>query len=180
MEFFYSIEKYISLFDLLYLIITILSVIKCYNKGFVLSILSASKWLLAYVLTLFLFPKLKPYVDGFLDNKYILDILVFISLFIFLIFIILLVNKGLSSAIKFTGIGGLDRIFGFCFGFVRSYIIAVCIFTTVNILYNYDKWPLSLNKSISFEWVEKGSNYLITEFPSQKEYENTKEKIEDI
>ena len=47
----------ISLFDLIYLIITFLSLIKCYRKGFVLSILAASKWLLAYVVTLIIFPK---------------------------------------------------------------------------------------------------------------------------
>ena len=41
-----------SIIDLLYLVITILSLIKCYKKGFVLSILSMAKWLLAYILTL--------------------------------------------------------------------------------------------------------------------------------
>ena len=40
-----------------YLFLTILSLIKCYNKGFVLSVLSASKWLLAYVITLIIFPR---------------------------------------------------------------------------------------------------------------------------
>ena len=55
----------ISSFDLFYLIITILSLIKCSRKGFVLSILAASKWLLAYVITLFLFPRIKPYVKDY-------------------------------------------------------------------------------------------------------------------
>ena len=40
-----------SILDLIYLIITILSLIKCYKKGFVLSILSMAKWLFAYVIT---------------------------------------------------------------------------------------------------------------------------------
>ena len=44
-----------SVVDLIYLIITILSLIKCYKKGFVLSILSMAKWLLAYVITLIIF-----------------------------------------------------------------------------------------------------------------------------
>ena len=35
----------ISIIDLIFLIITIFSIIKCYSKGFVLSLLSASKWL---------------------------------------------------------------------------------------------------------------------------------------
>jgi len=175
-----SLEKYFSLFDILYLLITILSLIKCFNKGFILSILSASKWLLTYLLTLFLFPKIRPFVNELLDNQYVLDILLFISLFVLIIFLVLLINKGLSKAVKFTGMGMLDKFFGLFFGFVRSYVIVVCLFTTINIIYNYERWPLKLSKSITFQWVEKGSNYLIKEFPSQKEYENAKEKIEDI
>ena len=56
-----SFYQAISIIDFLYLMITIFSLIKCYKKGFVLSILSLAKWLLAYVITLILFPKIKPY-----------------------------------------------------------------------------------------------------------------------
>ena len=69
MEFLKDIFKIFSFFDICYLIITILSVIKCFRKGFVLSILSASKWLLAYIITLYLFPKIKPYTNGLIDNE---------------------------------------------------------------------------------------------------------------
>ena len=62
-------------FDLVYLIITLLSLIKCLRKGFVLSILEAAKWLLAYIITLIIFPRIKPYVDGVIENEYILDII---------------------------------------------------------------------------------------------------------
>ena len=87
----------ISFFDSFYLLLTTLSLIKCTSKGFVLSLLSASKWLLAYVLTLFLFPKFKPFFDGILDNEYVLDIVLGISLFIIIAFLILLVNKGMKN-----------------------------------------------------------------------------------
>ena len=86
MELVKDLNDLISFFDLAYVIITILSLIKCYKNGFVLSILSASKSLLAYVITLFIFPKLKPYVSDFLDNEYILDILLGVSIFIIIIF----------------------------------------------------------------------------------------------
>ena len=170
----------ITIFDFIYLVITIYSLYKCSKNGFVLSILSASKWLLAYVLTLFLFPKARPYVIDVIDNEYILDIILGIGLFVIVIFIILLINRGLKKAIIYTGLGSLDKTFGFFFGFFKSYILAVCIFTTINIVYNYDRWPINIEKSISFQWVEKGSNYLIREFPDQKEHENAKQKIKDI
>ena len=170
----------ISVLDLIYLIITILSLIKCYIKGFVLSVLAMAKWLLAYVLTLIIFPRIKPYVKDIIDNEYILDIALGISIFIIVIFFILLINKGISKAVKYTGLGNLDAIFGFFFGFVRSYIIAVCIFSAVHIVYNHDKWPINLNKSYTFPYLEKGSNYLLKEFPNEKTYQDSKEKIKEL
>ena len=167
-------------FDLFYLIVTILSLIKCSRKGFVLSILAASKWLLAYVLTLFSFPKIKPYLRDVIDNEYVLDIILGVSIFVIIIFIILLVNKGISKAVSYSGIGNVDKFFGFLFGFVRSYVIVVCIFTTINIIYNHKKWPINLNKSYTFPIVEIGSNYLIKEFPDKKQYEKTKDKVQEL
>jgi len=170
----------ISVLDLIYLIITILSLIKCYIKGFVLSVLAMAKWLLAYVLTLIIFPRIKPYVKDIIDNEYILDIALGISIFIIVIFFILLINKGISKAVKYTGLGNLDTIFGFFFGFVRSYIIAVCIFSAVHIVYNHDKWPINHNKSYIFPYLKKGSNYLLKEFPDEKTYQDSKEKIKEL
>jgi len=170
----------ISLFDLIYLIISILSLIKCSRKGFVLSVLAASKWLLAYVITLILFPKAKPLVKDIIDNEYILDIILGIGIFAFIIFIVLMINKGISKAITYSGLGTIDTVFGFFFGFLRGYVICVCIFSTVSIVYNYSKWPLNLDESLTFPYVEKGSNYLIKEFPDEKNYKDTKEKIEEL
>ena len=169
-----------SVIDLIYIIFTILSLIKCYKKGFVLSILSIAKWILAYVITLILFPKAKPYFKDIIDSEYVLDIGLGITIFIIVIFIVLLLNKGISKAVSYTGIGGLDKTFGFFFGFIKAYIIAVCIFSGIHIVYNYDKWPLNYDQSYIFPYLEKGSNYLIKEFPNEKTYQDSKEKIKEL
>jgi membrane protein required for colicin V production len=170
----------VSIIDLIYLIITILSLITCYKKGFVLSILSITKWLLAYVITLILFPRVKPYFKNIIDNEYILDVGLGIAIFVIVIFLVLLINKGISKAVSYTGIGGLDTTFGFFFGFIRAYIISVCVFSGVHIVYNYDKWPVNMDQSYVFPYIEKGSNYLIKEFPNEKTYQNSKKKIEEL
>ncbi len=180
LEFFKEILNMISSIDLIYILITILSLIKCYRKGFVLSILSMSKWLFAYIITLILFPRIKPYIKNAIDNEYVLDIGLGITIFIIVIFLILLINKAISRAIKYTGIGSLDTVFGFFFGFIRAYVISICIFSGVHIVYNYDKWPLNLDKSFTFPYLEKGSNYLLKVFPNEKTYQESKEKIEDL
>ena len=180
LENFLAFYKVISLIDLIYLILTILSLITCYKKGFVLSILSMAKWLLAYIITLIIFPKVKPYVKDIIDNEYILDVSLGIAIFVVVIFLVLLVNKGISKAIRYTGVGSLDTSFGLLFGFVRAYIISVCIFSGIHIVYNYDKWPTNLDKSYIFPYLKKGSNYLIKEFPNEKTYQDSKEKITDL
>ena len=180
LEFLIDFYKNISLLDLIYLIITILSLIKCYRKGFVLSILSMAKWLLAYIITLIIFPKVKPYLKDVIDNEYVLDVGLGVTIFIIVIFLVLMVNKGISRAIRYTGIGSLDTVFGFFFGFIRGYIICVCIFSGVHIVYNYEKWPINFNKSYIFPYLEKGSNYLLKEFPNEKTYQDSKEKIEEL
>ena len=170
----------VSIIDLIYLIITILSIITCFKKGFVLSILSMAKWLLAYVITLILFPRVKPYFKNIIDNEYVLDVALGITIFIVVVFLVLLVNKGISKAVSYTGIGGLDTTFGFFFGFIRAYIISVCIFSGIHIVYNYDKWPINTDQSYVFSYIEKGSNYLIKEFPNEKTYQDSKEKITEL
>ena len=171
---------FFSIIDIVYIIITIFSLIKCYKKGFVLSILSIAKWLVAYIVTLLIFPKIKPYLKDIIDNEYVLDIGLGISIFVVVIFLILMINKGISKAVSYSGIGSLDTIFGFFFGFLRAYIISICIFSGVHIVYNSDKWPIKSDKSFVFPYLEKGSNYLLKEFPNEKTYKDSKEKIEEL
>ena len=180
MEGFFKIFENISSFDLIYIFFTILSLIKCSRKGFVLSLIAASKWLLAFVITLIIFPKIKPLVEGIIDSEYVLDIILGVGIFVIIIFLILMINKGIGKAVTYSGLGTLDKVFGFFFGFLRSYIICVCIFSTISIIYNHDKWPMDLEKSFTFPYVEKGSNYLIKEFPNEENYNDAKDKVQEL
>ena len=180
MDVLFKFFENISSFDLIYVFFTILSLIKCSRKGFVLSLIAASKWLLAYILTLIIFPRVKPLVEGIIDSEYVLDIILCIGIFVIIIFLILMINKGIGKAVTYSGLGTLDKIFGFFFGFLRSYVICVCIFSTISIIYNYEKWPIDFEKSFTFSYVEKGSNYLIKEFPNEENYNDAKEKVQEL
>ena len=175
-----DVLEQVTLFDYIYLILTILFIIRGAIKGFVLSILSAAKWILAYIVTIYIFPIAKPYVEDIIDNEYVLDIVLGVGIFVIIIFLILLINKALSKAVSYSGIGTIDKAFGFLFGFVKAYFIVVCLYTAAHIVYNHDKWPINLDDSFTFTWVEKGSNYLIKEFPDEKEYKDAKEKVQNI
>ena len=167
-------------FDLIYVIITVLTVIQCSRKGFVLSLFSASKWLLAIIITIIMVPKLKPWASEYIESNYIADISLGVSIFIISIFTILIVNKGISKVVRYSGFGSLDSFFGFIFGFFKGYIVCVVLFSLINWFYSYDSWPFETKKSFTFNYVYKGSNYLIKEFPNEEKYIDSKEKIKDI
>ena len=134
------LEK-VTLFDYIYLVLTILFIIQGALKGFVLSILSTAKWILAYIVTIYIFPKVKPYVNDIIDNEYVLDIVLGIGIFVVIIFIILLINKALSKAVTYSGIGTIDKVFGFLFGFVKAYVVVVCLFTVAPVSYTHLTLP---------------------------------------
>ena len=180
MDFVFDFFKTTSPIDLFFLVLLIFSVIQCANKGFVLSLLAASKWLLSYIITLYLFPKAKPYVSDLSKNEYVLDIILGVGIFIIILFIILMINKSIGKAIKYTGIGGIDKFFGFFFGILRTYVVCMCIFSTVNNFFNYKNWPIDVENSITFPYIEKGSSFLSNEFPNKKEYQNAKENIQEL
>ena len=172
--------KNINLFDLFFLIVMIYNVAQCFLKGFSLSLISFMKWILSTIVTIILVPKFQPVVSEYIQSEFINSLGLGIAIFIFTLFVIILIGKTLSKAVTWTGVGTIDKIFGFIFGFFKGYIVCVCLFSIFNWFYPYQNWGISAEKAISFELVNKGSEILIEEFPSGDDFIDTKEKIEKI
>ena len=174
------IRENIVLFDIVFLIFIIYFSIQCFAKGFFLSLMSFLKWILALILTIILVPKLEPYVSDYINNQYVTGLGLGIFIYILSLFTLILLGRSLGKLFSYTGVGSVDKTFGFFFGIFKGCIFIVCIFSIVNWFYSYEKWDMSLNKSFSFPIVEKGSRLLIEEFPSSHDIKETKEEIEKI
>ena len=127
-----------------------------------------------------LVPKFQPIVSEYIQSEFINSVGLGISIFIFTLFIIIVVGKTLSKAVTWTGVGPIDKGFGFIFGFFKGYIVSVCLFTVLNWFYPYQNWGISAKNAYSFNLINKGSKILIEEFPSSEDFIDTKEKIEKI
>ena len=86
-------------------------------------------------------------------------------------------GKTLSKTVTWTGVGSIDKGFGFLFGFFKGYIVAVCLFSILNWFYPHQNWGISTEDAISFNLINKGSKILIEEFPSSDDFIDTKEKL---
>ena len=174
-------QNNISLFDLIVVLIFVYSVAQCAAKGFMMSLLSFSKWILALIITIILVPKLNPIVQEYIKSKFIADIGLGIFIYIISLFIIINIGKAIGRAVTYTGLGSVDKSFGLMFGIFKSYVICVCLFSLFNWFYPHQNWPIETEGTYSFEIIYKGSEFLIDEFPKSKDYyEETEEKIEKI
>ena len=175
------IQSNISAFDLVVFLIFIYAMAQCAAKGFMKSLLSFSKWLLALIITIILVPKINPWVQNYIESKFITDIGLGIFIYIVSLFVIINIGKAISSAVTWTGLGSVDKAFGLLFGVFKGYVICVCVFSLLNWFYPHQKWPLETEDTYSFKIIYKGSEYLIDEFPKSKDYyKETEEKIEKI
>ena len=175
------IRNNISVFDLIVVLIIIYSMARCATKGFTISLLSFSKWLIALVITIVLVPKLNPWLEDYIQSKFVVDIGLGIFIYIVVLFVIINISKSISSAVTWSGLGAVDKTFGLIFGIFKGYVICVCVFSLLNWFYPHEKWPIETKEAYSFSIVFSGSKFLIKEFPNSENYlDDTKNKIEDI
>ena len=174
------VSENIVLFNIIFLIFLIYFSIQCFAKGFFISLVSFLKWILALVITIILVPKLDPYISDYINNDYLTGIGLGIVVYILTLFILILLGKSLGRLFSYTGMGSVDKIFGFFFGIFKGYVFFVCIFSIFNWFYSYEKWDINLKNSYFFSITEKGSKLLIEEFPSQENLNDTKNEIEKI
>ena len=176
-------EKFVNetnLFDVFFFLILTFFVIRCFLKGFSLSLISFMKWIISTIITIILVPKFQPIVSDYIKSDFVNNVGLGVAIFIITLFITILIGKTLSRAITWTGVGSIDKGFGFIFGFFKGYIVSVCLFSIFNWFYPYQNWGISAEDALSFNLINKGSEILIEEFPSGEDFIDTKEKIEKI
>ena len=128
-NFFELISKNINFFDLFFLIVFIYCVIQCFLKGFSLSLISFMKWILSTIVTIILVPKFQPIVSEYIQSEFVNNVGLGIFIFIFTLFITILIGKILSKSVTWTGVGSIDKGFGFLLLFFIAISVSVYLFS---------------------------------------------------
>ena len=182
MEYFFKIfEETISFLDVILILYILFNLISGIRNGFVSSLISFSKWIIAFLSVKLLLPILRPYLDDIISSELMTDIILGSVIFFITLFIVLLINRGLKKTIKWSGLGSIDTIFGFIFGIVKGYIYFISLFTIINFLHPNDRWPDYLNKGLTFDYIIWGNELMIEAFPKRYEYlDKSREKLDKI
>ena len=174
------IKEDFMIFDIIFVLIILYNVVKCFSDGFSLSFLSSLKWVISILVTIIFVPKLQPWVSNYIDSDFINQVGIGVVVFVVTLFVSIILGKAIGRTVKWTGVGSVDKLFGIFFGIFKGYIVTICLFSILNWFYPYQNWGISADEAFTFNIVKKGSKVLIDEFPNNKDLKDTKDKIEKI
>jgi membrane protein required for colicin V production len=168
----------INTFDVIVIIVIIFNLITSTKKGFVLSLLSFFKWIIAFVVAKFSIPLVLPYVSKIIENESTGRIFSGVTMFLLSLFLIIVIGKAAEKSLKWSGLGGIDKLFGFIFGGITGYFYCVIILSLSNYIYIYEKWPNYLKNGTSYSAIEYGRKLFDEKILFTNEYvDETKKKL---
>ena len=86
------------------------------------------KWVLSTIITIILVPKLQPIVSEYIQSEFINNIGLAYRNIYFNTFFTILIGKTLSRTVTWTGVGSIDKGFGFLFGFFLKVILYLFVY----------------------------------------------------
>jgi membrane protein required for colicin V production len=168
----------INIFDIIVATIVLFNLISSLKKGFVLSLIYFLKWIIAFIIAKFTIPYALPYVNEIIENESTARTVAGVTVFLLSLFLIIVLGKAMGKSLKWAGLGGIDKLFGFIFGGITGYFYCVIILSLSNYIYLYDKWPAYLKNGSSYNAIEYGRKLFDEKILFSDEYiDETKKKL---
>ena len=170
-----------STIDFIFVFFSILNSLWSLKNGFVLSLLSFLKWILSIVAVKIFLPLITPYTENIIESEFAHDIVFGGIIFVIILFLIILISKGMKKTMSWSGLGGVDKFFGFIFGFAKGYVYFISIFSFLHFVHPYPKWSSNLNEGKFFKSIVWGQEFFAENLPKRYEYiEKSKENVDKI
>ena len=153
-----DLAEFANFFDIFCLIIITASALLSLKAGLLKNLLNLAKWIASITLIKYSFGYLRiPFKEALNLSPTLIDISIFISVFIISYVTFTLINRLIIGLISSDRSGVIDRLFGFLFGIVRGYIIIVIIFS----IFSNGNFSSTLlksykNDSVLYESIDKG------------------------
>ena len=151
------LENYL-IFDFLILFFIIVSAFFSFLRGFSHESLSLINWILALLVSYNFGGKFTNLINKFVNNLFFSNGISYLLTFLMIFIFFSILTKKVSSLIKKSQIGFVDRTGGFFFGILRGYLIICLCFFSFHFFYKGDK----------FEWIEKSKFNFVTLITNEK------------
>lgn len=136
-----------------------------YFRGFVHEVLSITGWIGAAAAAVYGFPYARPFFRQAITNPLFADIAAGAALFLVALVILSLLARAISSRVKASALGALDRALGFLFGLARGALIAVLAFIVYMLAVPPKERPDWVLKARTTPLMGAGAHVLVSLLP---------------
>ncbi len=157
----------VNITDVVVIVTVLISGAIALVRGLVKEVLAIASWVGAAFATLYGFSYAAPYARKMIETPWIADLTAGGVLFIATLFVLSLASHALSSRVKGSTMGVLDRSLGFVFGLLRGALLislAYLAFSWVQPVKDQPEW---LRAAKTMPLIEQGADLIITLIPEK-------------
>lgn len=158
--------------DVVVIAILVVSGLLAYFRGLVREILSLATWIGAALGALYGFSTVQPYVRQFISVNIVADILSGVGLFLVSLVVLTLINHLISSRVKESALGALDRGLGFLFGVARGALLVSVAYIAATWFWAEDEMNPYLADARTLPIVRQGAELLLQVMPKNMQMES--------
>ena len=153
--------------DLVVLALMLVSGLLGAARGLVREVLGVAAWVVAAVVAspYGLFPYVAPPVRRQFSDPGIADAVAFGGVFLVVLVILWLMARTVSSAVRGSALGGLDRSMGLLFGLGRGAALLVVTYILLGIGLAIEQWPAPVLEARSLPIIHRGAEWLALQLP---------------
>ncbi len=157
----------VSVVDIVLILVILTSAILAFMRGFVHEVLTIAAWIGAIVFTIFAFEPGLPYVQDYIANTMVANVVTGLTLFVVSLIVFTMVSHAISRNVKTSGLGAVDRSLGLLFGAARGiFLICAAYLVMMWAIPKPEDRPLWVQNARSTPMVEKGAVYLASLIPA--------------
>ncbi len=153
--------------DLAVLALMLVSGLLGVMRGLVREVLGVAAWAIATVVAspYGAFPYIAPWMRRQVADPGIADAVAFGGVFLVVLVTLWLVVRRISSAVRGSALGGLDRTMGLVFGLGRGATLLVVAYILLGIGLAIEQWPTPILEARSLPTIHRGAEWLAAQLP---------------
>ena len=151
--------------DLCVLGILAVSGLLAFLRGFVREALGIGAWLGAALAAVWAAPYARPRFREWLGAPDLVDPVTYGAVFLAALVVLLLISGWISSLMRMSALGGLDRTLGLVFGLVRGAAVVVFAYIATGLVVPPDRWPEPVLAARSLPLAYAGAQFAVGLLP---------------
>ncbi len=151
--------------DLIVIAILLVSALLAFSRGFVRELLSVVVWMGAIFATLYGFSYVEEYTRQWISIDILADAAAGGAIFITTLIALTLISNMLTSQVRDSALGAVDRSLGFLFGLFRGVIIICLAYLLIAWILPKEEQPEWLRSARTIPLVEEGAGLLLQLVP---------------